>query len=30
MDKLLRTASTLGGLAAVAGVVSEYCLYDGK
>lgn len=28
MDKLLRTASTLGGVAAIAGVISEYCLFD--
>lgn len=30
MDRLLRTATTLGTAAVIGGAVSEFFLYDGK
>ncbi len=30
MNRVLGTLSTLGGAAAIAGAVSEFCLFDGK
>lgn len=30
MERVLRTATTIGGGAVVAGVISEFFLYDGK
>ncbi len=30
MNRILGTLSTLGGAAAIAGAISEFCLFDGK